>query len=306
MTSDGYIGWFQRFCAWTAHLRSAETPVVLKLDGLSAHQCLEAVLLAKANHVELLVPPPHSSHLTQELDVAVFRPLKAAVKESVAVWLNKNPGKQIAAQQFVQLLADGAWEAAFTQENIKAGFRATGVFPFNAEALKGKGAAPPAPRCDTHKLSSLFLLAEAACNPVAVQKHTARRFIQPESVPVPQHDPERPLTRWLTADEEIERLKQQVTAKAAAATAKEAAAAEKAEKREAARREKEEDKTAEELARTLGDVEVAHFMLRLLDRTGPGTGVGRVARDPRVVEHRQRRAAAIERWKAKRGAAVSI
>jgi len=44
------------------------------------------------------------------------------------------PGISLNKSNFCVLLAR-AWQQALTKENIKSGFRATGIFPYNPEAI---------------------------------------------------------------------------------------------------------------------------------------------------------------------------
>jgi hypothetical protein len=73
MTQELFNGWL------TNHfVRSIPPtrPVVLLVDGHSSHINLETSLFCKANDILLFCLPPHSSHITQPLDVGVFAPLK--------------------------------------------------------------------------------------------------------------------------------------------------------------------------------------------------------------------------------------
>jgi hypothetical protein len=70
--------------------------------------------------------PPHSSHLLQPLDVGCFSPLKASygkqIENLVRVRIN-----HITKLEFLSTFKE-AFKAAFTEQNIKSGFRATGRF----------------------------------------------------------------------------------------------------------------------------------------------------------------------------------
>ena len=73
--------------------------------------------------------PPHSSHILQPLDVGCFSPLKTLyskqIESLICVRIN-----YITKLKFLPAFKE-AFEAAFTEQNIKSGFRATGLVPYN-------------------------------------------------------------------------------------------------------------------------------------------------------------------------------
>ena len=93
--------------------------------------------------------PPHTTHITQPLDNGCFGPLKRFWKEECQQYCTKNPGCVITRLQFSQLFSC-AWYRGMTMENIVSGFRHTGVYPFNRDALRPK---PPQPTFDPASLT---------------------------------------------------------------------------------------------------------------------------------------------------------
>jgi hypothetical protein len=75
--------------------------------------------------------PPHSSHILQPLDVGCFGPLKKSYGKQIEnlVRLRIN---HITKLEFLPAFKK-AFEAAFTEQNIKSGFRATGLVPYNPD-----------------------------------------------------------------------------------------------------------------------------------------------------------------------------
>ncbi|GKU09088.1 unnamed protein product, partial [Fusarium langsethiae] len=53
---------------------------ILLVDGFSGHISPQFRFLALQNRVQVIYLPPHSSHITQPFDVAVFGPVKAAFR----------------------------------------------------------------------------------------------------------------------------------------------------------------------------------------------------------------------------------
>jgi hypothetical protein len=75
------------FSSWIAHFVKALqscggiSPTnrhLLILDGHNSHVTLDVVYKAKANGLDLLTLPSHTSHRLQPLDCSVFRPFKCA------------------------------------------------------------------------------------------------------------------------------------------------------------------------------------------------------------------------------------
>ena len=63
---------------------SPEHPVCLIVDGHSSHIDLDTSTFCEANGILLYCLPPHSSHVTQPLDVGLFSPLKKCWQHAVA------------------------------------------------------------------------------------------------------------------------------------------------------------------------------------------------------------------------------
>ena len=59
--------------------KAADEFRLLICDGHDSHISAEFIRHCIANHIVLLLLPPHCSHLMQPLDVGVFFPLKQAI-----------------------------------------------------------------------------------------------------------------------------------------------------------------------------------------------------------------------------------
>ena len=78
----------------------------------------------------LFILPAHTSHVTQILDVSCFGPLKKNIYNSCCQKLLKeNPGRVISYD--VCQLASKAFVKAVIPSNAIAGFKKTGIYPFN-------------------------------------------------------------------------------------------------------------------------------------------------------------------------------
>jgi len=101
---------------------------LLICDGHDSHITAEWIAHCIDNKILLMILPPHSSHLTQPLDVGVF----GALKKHMAAELYPLIRTGIARIQKVEWLTAfvGAHEKALGAKNILSGFRGAGIHPF--------------------------------------------------------------------------------------------------------------------------------------------------------------------------------
>lgn len=132
-------GWMKEphFLVFLKHLVthtrcSKEQPILLILDNHGSHLSIEGLNYAKENGVVMLSFPPHCSHKMQPLDRTVYRPLKTFFNSACSSWMKNNPGKTIAIYDIPEIVAQ-ALPLAITPSNIMAGFRKTGIYPFNCD-----------------------------------------------------------------------------------------------------------------------------------------------------------------------------
>lgn len=124
------MGWIKHFEAKTREkLQSPDEYRLIICDGHDSHISADMVSYCIQHHIDLLLLPPHSSHIMQPLDVAVFGPLKRAISLQISRLLRSG----IARIQKVEWLERyiEARERAITQSNILAGWRGAGLFPEN-------------------------------------------------------------------------------------------------------------------------------------------------------------------------------
>ena len=109
-------------------------PTLILYDGHKSHITLTLSDWAKKHNVTLFVLPPHSSHLTQHLDVAVFGPFKAIYNSECQAYMKKFPGANITSYQIAEL-TNKPYLKALSAENLISAFRRTGIHPFNNKAI---------------------------------------------------------------------------------------------------------------------------------------------------------------------------
>lgn len=105
-------------------------PVLMLLDGHGSHISWNVINLARANNVHILCLPPHTTHLYQPLDKSIFGILKKEFSKAESALMRRSGNTHIGKQHLLQLLKT-AWLKTLTPENITAGFRGCGVWPFD-------------------------------------------------------------------------------------------------------------------------------------------------------------------------------
>ena len=131
MDMELFEKWFSRLFLCCA---PGARPLLLLLDGHSSHYSPAAIRMAAEEQVILFVLPPNTTHLSQPLDKGVFGPLKMQWRKACHSYMTRNPGKVVNRYAFSQLFHT-AWLSAMTTKNIAAGFRTTGIYPVDRNAI---------------------------------------------------------------------------------------------------------------------------------------------------------------------------
>lgn len=132
-------GWFDSAC-FDDWVENVAVPYLCKLNGkkillgdnLSSHLSAHAIKLCKDNGISFVFLPKNSTHLTQPLDVAFFRPLKGAWRDILLKW-KAGPGRKevsVPKDVFPRLLSKLHDTVAITSStNVMSGFAKAGIFP---------------------------------------------------------------------------------------------------------------------------------------------------------------------------------
>ncbi|CAG5051783.1 unnamed protein product [Parnassius apollo] len=83
-----------------------ERPVLIIYDGHSTHVDVKVVELAIKNNITILKLPPHTSHLLQPLDLAVFKGFKSQWDANLVEWQSENVGSKLQKNAFSELFAE--------------------------------------------------------------------------------------------------------------------------------------------------------------------------------------------------------
>ncbi|KAL0852380.1 hypothetical protein ABMA28_000577 [Loxostege sticticalis] len=109
-------------------------PVILFLDGHRSHINYELSIKCKELGIVLIALYPNSTRILQPADVAAFRPIKNGWRKAVLEWRRQNIGKQMTKVDFGGVL-NIVLEKHINSQVIKNGFRACGLYPWNADAI---------------------------------------------------------------------------------------------------------------------------------------------------------------------------
>ena len=102
---------------------------VLICDGHGSHVTADFIRHCREHNIVLLILPPHSLHLTQPLDVAVFGPLKKAMAVELQHIIHTEVLRIQKAEWMSAYLR--ARTRALSSSNIISAFSGAGLFPFS-------------------------------------------------------------------------------------------------------------------------------------------------------------------------------
>jgi len=106
---------------------------MLVLDGHESHESVEFQEYCKSHNIITLGLPPHSSHLTQPLDVGCFAVLKRKYGRQIEGFMKAHIN-HITKVEFLMAFKQ-AYQQSITVANGQAGFRGAGLIPFDPQAV---------------------------------------------------------------------------------------------------------------------------------------------------------------------------
>ncbi|XP_041371560.1 uncharacterized protein LOC121385091 [Gigantopelta aegis] len=139
MTGENFVVFLHHFIK---NVRcSKDHPVLIIMDNHDSHTTINALNVAKENGIVLLTFPPHCSHKLQPLDRSVFGPFKHYYTQAANAYMNNHPGSTINIHAIAELVGK-AYPIAFTPRNITAGFKVSGIVPFDSNIFNDEEFAP--------------------------------------------------------------------------------------------------------------------------------------------------------------------
>lgn len=116
--------------------------VIFLQDNHSSHLTEGVLDLLKAENIEPVFLPPHSTHLLQPLDLSCFQTFKKWVGKDLAAWthhvhFNYGSTSKIRFHDIRHLLCD-ALRKAMDASQVQKGYRDAGLWPFNPDKALAK------------------------------------------------------------------------------------------------------------------------------------------------------------------------
>lgn len=134
-TNELGLEWIKHFDKHTRG-RTKGAKRLLVLDGHKSHHSYEFEEYCKDSGIITLCMPAHSSHLLQPLDVGCFGPLKRAYGKEIEKLIRMHIN-HISKVEFLAAFKD-AFYASFSEENVRGGFRGSGLVPFDPQSVISK------------------------------------------------------------------------------------------------------------------------------------------------------------------------
>jgi hypothetical protein len=127
------------FKPFTRYFRNSQC--LLLIDGHSSHLTERFIGFCIAKNIDLFCLPPHSSHLTQPLDLSIFSPLKTALIFEVDR-IFRSSTSRLPQIEWVQAFIK-ARNKVFRPPSIISGFQKGGIYPYALEVLLSTLDSPP-------------------------------------------------------------------------------------------------------------------------------------------------------------------
>lgn len=139
MTSEIFVKWLEHFATY-----KAPGKVLLILDGASCHLDIDIVLKAEEFDITIFCLPSNITHELQPLDKSVFRSFEHNWDQELLFYWDKYPDRRMTKDRF-GLVFTPTWNKCMSIDNITNGFRSTGIYPYNPNAIAETAFAPSLP-----------------------------------------------------------------------------------------------------------------------------------------------------------------
>jgi hypothetical protein len=125
--------WLRKVFEPESRKKSGNRPRLLIMDGHSSHITGDLIALCMDNDIDLLILPPHCSHLLQPLDVGVYGPLKRYHAQEIDRYTRAGI-RRIQRSDWVEIFQRIRVKGLTTQ-NIKSGWKGAGLIAFNPQRV---------------------------------------------------------------------------------------------------------------------------------------------------------------------------
>ncbi|XP_015111355.1 uncharacterized protein C01G6.5 [Diachasma alloeum] len=130
INSELFIRWLEE--AFFPNLTGPKN--LLILDGHGSHMQYAALELCRQHDVIVVCLPSHTTHKLQPLDVSIFGRLKDKFKDACNKWFKTQQGQRLTRYQIGRIIKR-TWDQTAILSTASAGFRTTGILPFNLDII---------------------------------------------------------------------------------------------------------------------------------------------------------------------------
>ena len=127
-SNDIALEWLEKVFLPQTEPDSVADARLLIVDGHGSHTSDEFMTICYLNNVHLLFLPAHTSHVLQPLDLGCFSSLKTAYRRLVSEHTALTDTTKVGKANFLEFYAK-AREIGLREENIRSGWKATGLYP---------------------------------------------------------------------------------------------------------------------------------------------------------------------------------
>jgi hypothetical protein len=136
-TSDSHaFKWLTEVFEPSTKLADPTQRRLLIMDGHSSHITANVIAYCMEHAIDLLILPPHTSHMLQPLDLSVFSPLKRALAAETDAASRVDTGRILRSEWTSMYIR--ARQAALRPSNILAGWKASGLWPLSPITVLAK------------------------------------------------------------------------------------------------------------------------------------------------------------------------
>ncbi|XP_060807694.1 jerky protein homolog-like [Amyelois transitella] len=136
MTSDLFVEFIQHLAR-----HKVVDKCLLIFDGAKCHLSVEALDEAEKNDIVLYCLPSNTTHELQPLDKSVNKSFEHHWDEAVLNYMSVSAVRTLNKADFNKIFSQ-VWPKCMTHSNIVNGFKATGLYPYNPEAIPEEAFAP--------------------------------------------------------------------------------------------------------------------------------------------------------------------
>lgn len=117
-------------------------PHIIIMDNHYSHVFnLEFLNLMRSNNVHVFALPSHTTHWLQPIDRVPFGTFKRRWNEEMRMFTKNHAGRKLENKEFFRVFTP-VWQKSMTAELAQSGFRTTGIFPVNVQAVPEEAFAP--------------------------------------------------------------------------------------------------------------------------------------------------------------------